>query len=533
MFQTHHKFARALALMLALACLCLGASAQSDGQARALDIEFTVKPAEMVAPGDTTMTFVIVNNTDRVIQNVYLSSDDGLLSEPIGAIGAGETQTLVRPHTVTQDELDAGVIRYVVSHDAVEPGGQKVSYPVEAAVAKGAPRPNVDFTRQLSSSVAAPGTQVTITYRITNTGNVPVSAIRIRDSLGNFTGRAEQLGEGESKTFISRVPINEDSASEPALEYAMPTGESYTVRLDAAPIRVADCGLETAFSVALSAFDPDTAEAVLVLTNTGACDWPALTVTDDVYGGVIAENIALPASETPVEVHYSYPVRNDGPFRWRVSGVSENGESVDTTTESLTLERQPEIAAVVLSLEAVARTPRINRAGTVTFDIAVNNAGSVMAQNALVYEINRGEVRRFAVLPTGEPSRCSVSYEVRGDSQFIFCVNYADADGRQRTISAPPIEVTIGADGVAPERLEGEAEQLEGRSVKVGNSSALTGLLIAAGGALAVLFALLLVTTLRQRRGRRARAAAERQRVREELGKTAQFTPIKQNGKKK
>ena len=123
MLQTHNKIARALALLLALACLCLSAAAQTDGEQHALDIQFTVKPAEMVAPGDTTMTFVIANPTDQDIQNVYLSSADGLLSEPIGAIGAGETQTLVRPHTVTQQELDAGAIRYVVSHDAAAPGG--------------------------------------------------------------------------------------------------------------------------------------------------------------------------------------------------------------------------------------------------------------------------------------------------------------------------------------------------------------------------------------------------------------------------
>ena len=49
-----------------------------------------------------TLSFTIENASDRDAQNVYLSSSDGLLSEPIGQIGAGETQVFTRSHSVTQ-----------------------------------------------------------------------------------------------------------------------------------------------------------------------------------------------------------------------------------------------------------------------------------------------------------------------------------------------------------------------------------------------------------------------------------------------
>ena len=532
MVLSHRKIARALVWLLALTWLGLACAAEELSPQEALAIEFTVKPAEMVSPGDTTMTFVITNLSGEDIQNVYLSSSDGLLSEPLGAIGAGESQTLVRPHTVTQAELDAGFIAYNISHDAGSPGGQKIIHPVQAPIVKGAPRPNVDFTRQLSSLTVAPGGQITVTYRITNTGNVPVSAVRIRDTLGDFTGRAELLGQGESKTFISRVAISAEASSEPVLEYAMPSGEGFSMRLDPATIHLADSGLEAVFSVGQSAFEGDTADAILILTNTGAAAFESLTVTDDVYGGLIAQNVDLPVSQTPVEVHYVYPLRGQTQFRWRITGQSENGEPVDVLTDTMLLEPPSGPRSVALTLEAVPRTPRINRAGRVTFDISVVNDGTVMAEDALVYEISRGNVRRFAVLPTGDPMRCAVSYEVRADSQFIFCLNYTDAEGRQRTLSATPIDVTIGPDGVSPEPLGDEPGELSGESMKVGDSSGLMILLIAAGAALFVLFILLLVTSLKQRRGRRARAAAERQRVREELGRTGSYTPVKQAGKK-
>ena len=499
MVVSHRKIIRLVALAAALAWLCLAGAAEELTPEEALDIDFTVKPAEMVSPGDTTMTFVITNRGGSDIQNVYLSSSDGLLSEPLGAIGAGETQTLVRPHTVTQEELDAGCIAYIISHDAAEPGGQKINHPVQASIVKGAPRPNVDFTRQLSSPVIAPGGQITVTYRITNTGNVPVSSIRIRDTLGDFTGRAEQLDEGESKTFISRVPINAEASSDPVLEYAMPSGESFTVRLESAVIRVAASALEATFSVGQTAFGADSADAILILTNTGDAAFENLTVTDDLYGGLIAENVDLPVSQTPVELHFTYPLRGQTQFRWRVSGKSVNGDAVDLLTDTVALEIPPVERSVSLTLEAAARTPRINRAGSVTFDIAITNGGTVSAEDALVYEITRGDVRRFAVLPTGDPMRCTVRYEVRENSQFIFCLNYTDAEGRQRTLSATPIDVIIASDGVAPERLHEETGELSGGSVKTGNPSARMALLIAAAAALLFLFVLLLITSLRQR----------------------------------
>ena len=107
----------ALALLWAMA-----AGALSEETASSLRIDFTVQPSVMVAPGDVTMTFVIENITDRPLRNVTLSSGDGQLSEPIGQIGPGETQTLVRPHTVTEEELDAGEIAYTVSHDPMLAG---------------------------------------------------------------------------------------------------------------------------------------------------------------------------------------------------------------------------------------------------------------------------------------------------------------------------------------------------------------------------------------------------------------------------
>ena len=509
-------------------------AAAEQAEAPELEIECSVKPESMVAPGDATLTFTIVNHSDRPVQNVTLASTDGLLSEPIGQIGPDETQTLVRPHSVTQEELDAGRIAYTVSHDPAEPGAEKVSYALDVAVTKGEAHPGVDFTRQVSSNYVAQGGLVTVTYKVRNAGNVPLTGLRIRDTLGDFTGRLEQLGVGEAKTFISRVTVSGETSSAPVLECQAASGRDMSRELDPLPIHIAYGALEAAFSVGRSVFDDDTADAILILTNHGNVDYGNVTVVDDVYGGVIADVTALPGGGSPVEVDYTYPLRGETQYRWRIRGTSDTGETLDMLTDTVTLSNAPASETVNISLEVSARTPKINRAGWVTFDFSIANTGTVMARDALLYEVNRGQIRRLAVLPTGQPSACTASFEVRGDEQFIFCLNYTDAQGRPRTISTAPVEIDIASDGVPPDPAADAWTGLEGESVKMGGtSSGFVVLLVIAGAALTVLITVLLLASVRARRDRKQRIAAEKQRIKEELGKTNPFTPVKAKPAKK
>lgn len=530
------RAARFGALIWLCALLALGPAALAESPAgeEALEIECAIRPETMVAPGEASLTFVLVNRTGQPIQNITLTSDDGLLSEPIGQIAPGEKQTLVRPHTVTQEEFDDGFIRYTVTHDALDPGGAKVSHALDVPVSRTAARPGVEFTRQLAGDAVAQGGLLTVTYKIRNTGNVALGALRIRDTLGDFTGRLERLDVDETKTFISRVTITGETESAPSLEYAAPDGETVTLALDPLPIRIAESRLELAFSVGRSVFEAGTADAILTLTNPGNADCTGITVTDDVYGGVIADALTVPGGGSPVEVAYTYPLRGEGEYRWRVTGVSGTGEAIDLRTDTVSLSDAPAEAAIALTLAAGARTPKINRAGRVTFDFSIANAGTVMAQDALLYEVSRGEIRRLAVLPIGDPIALSASYDVDASAQFIFCLNYEDAQGHPRTISTAPIEVEIAPDGVPPETDDGEGIDLEGEPVKMtGNSSTFVVLLIIAGAALTVMFTILLIASVRARRERRQRIAAEKQRIKEEMGKTNPFTPVKATTRKK
>lgn len=515
-----------LGLLLATA---LSAALAEDALQPALFIDYTAQPAMMVAPGDISMTFLIENRSNRPVQNIYLASADGLLSEPIGQLGAGESQTLVRSHAVTQAELDAGRVVYTISHDPQEEGGEKVVYTLDVPIIKGEQQPGVAFTRQFSSQYGVKDGLMTVTYKIVNTGNVPLSALRIRDTLGDFTGRLEQLDVGETKSFISRVTLTGDDLSMPVLEYAVPTGDEFSLSLDPAPVPIADDHLITSFYVRQAEFNDDVADAILILTNLGNVDYTDITVWDDVYGGVIADAISLPSGAHPVEIPCTYPLRGEGEYRWHITGANSAGQLLDLRTSTIVASNEPATRSMDISLTAQTVTPRINRPGQVTFDFTILNTGTVMARDVRLYEVNRGDIRRLAVVPRGErePTVFSASYDVSQDAEFIFCLEYTDAQGNRQEQTTSPIAVQIAADGVDPQRLDGAGRTLKGESVKLGgNSSTFIILLVIAGAALTVMITILAVTSIRARRDRMKRMAAEKQRIKAELGRTGSFPVV-------
>ena len=529
MMKKQRWMAALVGALLALFALTTGACGEEAPQS-ALFIDFTISPTMMVAPGDISMTFLIENRSNLPVQNIYLTSEDGLLSEPIGQLGAGERQTLVRSHAVTQEELDAGQIVYTISHDARQDGGEKVVYTLIAPIVKGEQQPSVAFTRQFSSQHVLKDGLLTITYKIVNTGNVPLTALRIRDSLGDFTGRLEQLDVGESKTFISRVTLSADDLSLPVLEYAVPTGDEFSVSLDPAPIPIADDHLITSFYVRQAEFNEDIADAILILSNLGNVDYFDITVWDDVYGGVIADAVSLPSGAQPVEIPYTYPLRGEGDYRWHITGENSAGQLLDLRTSTIVASNVPEEQRMDITLTAQTATPRINRPGRVSFDFSILNTGTVMARDARLYEITRGDIRRLAVLPRGErePTVFSASYDVSTDAEFIFCLEYTDAQGHRQEQTTSPIAVQIVPDGVNPQRPDAVGGTVEGKSLKLGgNSATFVVLLIIAGAALTVMITILAVTSIRSRQERMKRMAAEKQRIKAELGRTGAFPAVK------
>ena len=489
-----------------------------------LDIKMSVQPAALVEPGDVTLTFTIANNSYIDARSLYLSSLDGLLSEPIGQIDAGTSQTFVRQHSVTQNELDSGEIVYVISHNDPIRDDSKVNYTVKAAISRSDISPEAEFTRQFSSRTVSEGDTVTITYRIRNTGNVVLNSLRVRDELGDFTGRIERLEVGESRTLVSRVTVTEDCISSAGLTYGVEAyeDESYSKALEDAGIKIVNPSLVGRFSAGYSAFSANSADVVLVLNNEGNAAYREIRVSDDVNGGVIADGIELPVGAAPVEISAACPVRGDTSFRWRVSGICENGENVDFVTETLVLEAPVSENPANATAWAETSMPEIRRPGNVPVRIYIENAGDADIKDIVLSESVLGEIKNFAVVPAGGCIDREIVLNVQEDTEFLFSVNFTDAEGWQRSIECRPVTVEISADGVLPLGEEEKFIEFNGTSIKIGGSSLFAVLLIVGTAVLIALIIMLLIASRKARIEKQLRMAAVRRKKREAVGKAAQ-----------
>lgn len=528
---------RVWALLLVLACvLCAQGFAEPvqpqptlPPYRHILNISFSANPAELVLPGEVTLTFTITNTSEYDAENVYIASADGLHSEPIGQIRAGDSQVFNREHTVTDAELEAGRISYTVTHDGIAGDETAVEYTIECPMERAYASPSVEFTRQFSSDFAVPGDIVTVIYSVHNAGNVPLASVRVRDTLGDFTGRVETLDVGETRLFTGKITVSRQSVSSPSLSYTVPgMGEdTYTETLSERAIPLADEQLTLSLSAQnVEARMGDTAEISITLRNLGNVDYYDICVLDVESGNIVADGLQSINGSAPIVVDARYPVRADSVHRFRVTARSESGREVDILSEPVEITLLQDQTVSGLTVAAVAEYTEISRAGEVPVKISIENAGDAVYQDVRLAEESLGELRTFALIAPNGVTEREILCHVEENAELVFSVEYADADGEARTASSAPVAIRIARGGVRPASAT-DAEPFGGQSVKPRGSSMYLIMLIAAGVLLIVLVVALLFSSRRARKARRQRRAQLKQRQKEELGKTNRFTPVK------
>ena len=534
------RFAALLAA-LALALLCAGGFAMPMARAEGaeptqpplrhvLDISFSVSPAALVEPGAVTLTFTIANTSEYDAENVYISSSDGLRTEPLGQIEAGDSRTFSRAHDVTEAELEAGRITYIFSHDGVAGDPDTVNYTVDCPIERAIARGEVEFTRQFSAAYARPGDVVTITYRVRNAGNVPIADLRVDDAPGEFAGRADSLDVGETRLFTSRVSVEDVTTSAPRLRYTVPAegGGEREVTLSEARILLADEQL-----TATLALDRETARvgetvtATLTVMSLGNVSFYDLAVYDESFGGLVADSLEMEPGTQTLTIQRQYPVRGDATYQLRVRALSSSGAVIETLTEPVSLRALPAGSGADISVYAEAVYPQIAAAGDVPVDVYILNEGDESARDAVLTEASTGtQLRTFDFLAARFTTHRRVYVPVSQTGELTFSVRYVNAAGVARTVESPPVLVEIARGGQRLDQI-GESAPYSGQSVKISENPTFLFML---GGAALLLIALavaLLITSRKQRRQRREKLEKQRRQRQEELGKTNRFTPVR------
>ncbi|SDU92300.1 conserved repeat domain-containing protein [Microlunatus sagamiharensis] len=167
--------------------------------APALDLAKTATPTTVSAAGQSVRyTFTVTNRGNVSVSGVEVAetafSGTGVApapSCPPVTLAPGASTSCVARYTVTQADLDAGRVSNTAQASGAAPGGGPVtSLPASAEVTvSAAPALDLAVTSTPAQANAA-GDQVTLSFAVTNRGNVGVSAVAVQAALAAPAGPA-------------------------------------------------------------------------------------------------------------------------------------------------------------------------------------------------------------------------------------------------------------------------------------------------------------------------------------------------------
>ena len=185
-----------------------------------IGITLSVEPAELTAPGPVTVSIRVVNNGPDMSEPVLLYDPDGQIVTAFGDGGQallrqGEFVTAQHTYNVTQAQLNAGKLTYILSYNSVDESGNVTVRQLAQTADIVFAGTNVDLTvnRTIDPEVVRSGKTVTVQYELYNAGNVEIKNIRIREN-SSISGTAQsvaslQPGERTSIVFTaSSIPFS-------------------------------------------------------------------------------------------------------------------------------------------------------------------------------------------------------------------------------------------------------------------------------------------------------------------------------------
>lgn len=159
----------------------------------------TLENDDAVAGTVLTYTLTVTNDGDTELTDVRI--DDELVDDAVtfdwggssdpatgeGVLSAGETVTAKATYTVTQDDVDAGIVPNAASVFGTSPRGDEVTDTDDVeTVIRHKPEIRIEKDvdkKSLTGDAAVVGTTLTYSFTITNTGNVTLHDVALDDKL--------------------------------------------------------------------------------------------------------------------------------------------------------------------------------------------------------------------------------------------------------------------------------------------------------------------------------------------------------------
>uniref|UniRef100_UPI002585BF35 DUF7507 domain-containing protein n=1 Tax=Algoriphagus sp. TaxID=1872435 RepID=UPI002585BF35 len=176
----------------------------------AIDVEITDNDAEITEAGQVIDYTITVTNTGNVtLDNVTVVDSKTGTVVNVGTLAPGESKQIEVSYPVTQEDVDAGQVVNEATATGESPNeGDDNPTDVDEVITPITQSPSVEIEKTTSkSTILGAGETVSYTLTVSNTGNVTLTGIVVKDPLTGLEETVEVLLPGESVVFETEYVV--------------------------------------------------------------------------------------------------------------------------------------------------------------------------------------------------------------------------------------------------------------------------------------------------------------------------------------
>lgn len=350
--------------MMVVVFLLVAASA-ALADADPIRVSSLCEPQSVISEQDVSITIKIYNSGQTDMEeDITLYGPDRVSVEKYYGLKGDQSVTYTGTWHVTQDQIDAGKITYYITYMVdTEDGPTKTTHTIPVIIQTETASPQLSATYSITPAAARKGQQVTVSYTLSNTGNIELRNIVVENkgiSSKNLT--AASLSVGEKVTLTDTFTMGEaELVSNPTVTYQSADSDKTLTISDMArrTITVAEDGLEVELKASSTdkIYPGEQITLTLTMKNSGESAYSGLSaqLSD---GTVIASGVDL-APGASFEQEIEWAVQQDTTVTAEVTGLDASGETVGVSSNEVALTTQDASTALVLNVRAQAETTTI------------------------------------------------------------------------------------------------------------------------------------------------------------------------------
>ena len=400
----------ALALGIVLVLLCASAALAE----RPIKVSMEFSKYKLSGPETITVSITVTNIGDGDLPApVTLYYPDGSKIEDFGSptLSVGKSKRWTGDWDVTQEELNAGKVTFSVRYSAYdgaigddgEPSLKAHKLNFSKDVTNLGTDPQITVKRTITPTTAQKGQEVSVTYEVTNSGDVEVTSVNIKEnaavSAKSGTIASIAVGATESYTFTTTMGTK-DITSAATISFKA-GGKGYTKKVESTTIKHGEVKLSATLKTDKKGGAPgDTVKLTLTLKNSGTLDFTNVTVKDPALGVVFEGQEVKAGKELVLEKDLT--VTETQELQFTVTADESTGKGVETATGRVKITAMDPTQVIALRVEATSdRDVIYKRPGTVRFSITVHNDSAVEVKNI---SVKSGDVTLYSFdsIPAGQ-----------------------------------------------------------------------------------------------------------------------------------